>query len=119
MDTIQQLLQISAKLLKHLTKLPKGEERSKFIDEINTLLDERGVIIERLRQEGFQMDPTNKLHTTLAELDNGIRTRLDEMMKLVKQDMKDLQQSKKHEKQYINPYASVQVMDGMYYDKKK
>ncbi|MEK9197502.1 flagellar protein FliT [Ureibacillus sp. 179-F W5.1 NHS] len=119
MDNTQQLLQISAKLLKHLTNIPKGEERSEFIDEINDMLDERGTIVEKLRQEGFQMDPTNKLHTTLVELDSGIRARLDDTMKLVKQDMKDLQQSKKHEKQYMNPYASVQVMDGMYYDKKK
>ncbi|HEY4624082.1 MAG TPA: flagellar protein FliT, partial [Solibacillus sp.] len=32
--------------------------------------------------------------------------------------LKDLQNAKKNEKQYLNPYSSVQVMDGRYYDKK-
>lgn len=40
-------------------------------------------------------------------------------MEVIKMDMKNLQKTKKHEKQYVNPYANVQVMDGMYYDKKK
>ena len=119
MENIQQLLQISAKLLKHLTEIPKGEERSTYIDEINLMLDERGTLIEKLRQEGFVMESENKLHETLVQLDKSIRKRLDTVMKIVKQDMKDLQNSKKNEKQYMNPYSSVQVMDGMYYDKKK
>ncbi|QCR31527.1 flagellar protein FliT [Lysinibacillus sp. SGAir0095] len=119
MDNTQRLLQISAKLLKHLTDIPKGEDRSEYIDEINLMLDERGALIDKLSQEGFVMDANNKIHNTLAQLDKGIRERLDDVMKLVKQDMKDLQNSKKNEKQYMNPYSSVQVMDGMYYDKKK
>lgn len=119
MDNIQQLLQISAKLFKHLAEIPKGEERSEYITEINQMLDERGGIIDKVRLEGFQMDPMNKIHTTLAELDQGIRTRLNVVMDTVKQDMKNLQNSKKNERQYLNPYSSVQVMDGMYYDKKK
>ncbi|MCM3389775.1 flagellar protein FliT [Ureibacillus chungkukjangi] len=119
MDNTQKLLQISAKLLKHLSEIPKGEERSDYIDEINFMLDERGALIEKLSQEGFVMDANNKIHDTLAQLDKGIRERLDDVMSLVKQGMKDLQNSKKNEKQYMNPYSSVQVMDGMYYDKKK
>lgn len=119
MDHTQLLLQLSAKLLKHLAEIPKGEERSTYIDEINLMLDERGAVIEKLRKEGFVMESDNKLHETLAQLDKKIRERLDTVMQVVKQDMKDLQNSKKNEKQYINPYSSVQVMDGMYYDKKK
>ncbi|RTQ94277.1 flagellar protein FliT [Lysinibacillus telephonicus] len=119
MENIQQLLQISAKLFKHLSEIPKGEERSEYIEKINLMLDERGVIIKKLRLEGFVIEDNNKLHETLAQLDKGIRERLDTVMQAVKQDMKDLQNSKKNEKRYMNPYSSVQVMDGMYYDKKK
>ena len=119
MDNTQQLLQISAKLLKHLNEIPKGEDRSTYIEAINIMLDERGALIDKLSEEGFVMDANNKIHDTLAQLDRGIRERLESIMKLVKQDMKDLQNSKKNEKQYMNPYSSVQVMDGMYYDKKK
>lgn len=119
MDNIQLLLQESAKLLQHLGSIPRGDGRDEFIEEINNRLDRRGNIINSLQQSGFIIDPQNKIHATLVELDRGIRERLDMVMKDVKQDMKDLQNSKKNEKRYMNPYSSVQVMDGMYYDKKK
>lgn len=121
MDNIQQLLQISAKLYKHLTvtDIPTGDERTVYIDEINHMLDARGNLIDKLRQDEFVIESDNKLHETLVQLDKGIRERLEIVMQAVKQDMKDLQNSKKNEKQYMNPYSSVQVMDGMYYDKKK
>lgn len=119
MDTQQQLLQISAKLFQFLESVPSGEQRDDFIKEINRQLDDRGKIIEILHGEGFQMDPQNKIHSMLIQLDKGIRERLEFVMQEVKKDMKTLQTAKKNEKQYINPYSSVRVMDGMYYDKKK
>lgn len=119
MDNIQLLLQESAKLFNHLSSNSKSGGRDEFIEEVNKRLDIRGDIIQSLQQSGFIVDPQNKIHATLIELDKGIRERLYTVMQEIKQDMKDLQNSKKNEKQYMNPYASVQVMDGMYYDKKK
>lgn len=114
----QKLLQISAKLFQHLTNLPTDEQRDEHIEKIHQLLDERGILIEKMQSDGFQMDLENKSHAMLAELDKGIRERLDKVMKAVQSDLKDLQNAKKNEQQYMNPYASVQVMDGRYYDKK-
>ena len=119
MDNLQQLLQISAQLFKTLEIVPKGEERSELIDKVNAMLDQRGIFIEQLKEVGFQLDSSNKSHVLLAQLDEGIRKRLDVLFRTVKQDMKDIQNSKKNEKQYMNPYANVRVMDGMYYDRKK
>lgn len=119
MDLTNQMLQVSAKLYKHLTTIPSGEERTSFIEEINKLLDERGKLVEQLKVESFQYDESNKTHTTLFELDKGIRERLNLVFEDVKSDLKNLNNSKKHEIQYINPYSSVRVMDGRYYDKKK
>lgn len=116
---IHALLQISAKLFEQLSIIPKGEERDAYIEDITNKLDARGSIIETLRQLSFQMDSSNKLHVTLGELDKGIRERLEKVMSEIKHDMKDVQNSRKNEKQYSNPYANVQVMDGMYYDSKK
>ncbi|MFJ7735958.1 flagellar protein FliT [Lysinibacillus sp. NPDC097287] len=118
MNTVQDLLQVSAKLYQHLTILPSEDERDVFIEKVHQYLDERGVLVEQLQQEGFQVDLTNKAHATLAELDTGIKERLDKVMKSIQADMKDLQNAKKNEQQYLNPYANVQVMDGRYYDKK-
>lgn len=118
MEQTKQLLQISAKLYQHLTNLPKDEARDEYIEKIHTLLDDRGILIEEMSQKGFQVNLNDKSHQMLVELDKGIRERLDIVMKLIQVDLKDLQNAKKNEKQYLNPYASVQVMDGRYYDKK-
>ncbi|HBT72652.1 MAG TPA: flagellar protein FliT [Lysinibacillus sp.] len=118
MQLINQLLQVSANLFKILGDIPKGEERDEYIDNINNMLDQRGKIIEDLVQEGFQFEEQNRIHRTLLELDNGIKERLAIVMSAVKQDMANLQKTKKSEQQYFNPYSNVRVMDGMYYDKK-
>ena len=119
MDILQQLLQISAKLYRFLEIIPKEENREDFIEKINGLLDQRGEIIEQFKKEGFQFNTEDKLHITLLHLDEGIRERLNKVMDEIKLDMKKIQASKRNEKQYSNPYSSVRVMDGMYYDKKK
>ena len=118
MEQTQQLLQASAKLYQHLTNLPKDEEREEYIEKVHTLLDDRGILIEEMQKNGFRVESTNKSHQMLVELDKGIRERLDKVMKMIQTDLKDLQNAKKNEKQYLNPYSSVQVMDGRYYDKK-
>lgn len=119
MDNTQTLLQVSAKLYQHLTDLPSNEKRDEYIEKIHLLLDERGLLIEKMQQEGFRIDLENKSHGMLVELDKGIRERLNKVMKSIQSDLKDLQNAKKNEQQYMNPYASVQVMDGRYFDNKK
>lgn len=118
MHQTDQLLQVSANLFKHLGDIPNGEERDEYINTINSMLDKRETIIKGLRQEGFQFDEQNRIHRTLLELDKGIKQRLAAVMDAVKQDMANLQKTKKSEQQYYNPYSNVRVMDGMYYDKK-
>ena len=95
MQLIEQLLQVSANLYKHLGDIPKSEERDDFIDTINSMLDKRGSIIERLLQEEFTFESQNLMHRTLSELDNGINERLATVMNAVKQDIANLQKQRK------------------------
>ncbi|MFJ8102468.1 flagellar protein FliT [Lysinibacillus sp. NPDC096212] len=118
MQPTEQLLQVSANLYKLLGEVPNSEERDSYIDNINIMLDKRGIIIKRLEEENFKFDAQNRVHNTLLELDNGIKQRLAVVMDAVKQDMANLQKTKKSEEQYFNPYGNVRIMDGMYYDKK-
>ena len=118
MDNLQHLLQVSAKLYQHLTHLPKEAEREEYIEKVNGLLGERGEVMEQIKSVGFIFDNENKSHVMLAELDKGIRERLDKVMKVIQLDLKDLQNAKKNEKQYMNPYSEIATMDGRYYDKK-
>lgn len=119
-DVEQQLLQISAKVYQQLDKMPPAvEERDAYLSELDRLLDERGQLLELIQAQQIQLDATSKNKEMLVELDKGIRERLVAVMNLVKNDLKTVQVAKKKEEQYINPYASVHVMDGKYYDQKK
>ncbi|MEE1133119.1 MAG: flagellar protein FliT [Caryophanon sp.] len=119
MKQIQQVLQVSAQLFALLGNTPKVEERDQFIKMIHQKLEERQTAIDELMTVGFVFDESNKMHVTLQELDKGIQERLQNVLKMIKEDLKSVQNAKKNEQQYLNPYSNVQVMDGMYYDKKK
>ena len=117
MDKTTELLQVSAKLYQHLQQVPVTEKRDRYVEEIDRLLEERGTLIELMRPT-FNIDQTNRTHNMLVELDKGIQERLQNIMNAIKHDMKVLQVAKKNEKQYVDPYSNVAVMDGRYYDKK-
>lgn len=119
MDILNKYLQSSAKLFKHLTEMPDGENRTSYIEEINRLLDERGHLVTQLQDLNFRYDDSIRTHQTLFELDKGIRERLSLVMEAVKEDIKDLQNTKKHERQYIDPYENLRTLEGRYYDGKK
>lgn len=118
-NEIQELLQLSANLYAQLGETPASDMRENYIDEINKLLDMRMQAIEQLVNKGFKYNAAEKSHAMLFELDKGIKERLQNVMMDVKKDMKELQNAKKNEQQYTNPYGHVQSMDGMYYDRKK
>ena len=119
MDILNKYLQSSAQLYKLLTNIPDGENRTIYIEEINCLLDERGKLVKQLQDLNFEYDDSVKIHQTLFELDKGIRERLSLVMEAVKEDIKDLQNTKKHERQYIDPYEDLRTLEGRYYDGKK
>lgn len=116
---VQALLQISAKLYEKSGANPEESKRDEFIVELDELLDKRGILTTQIVEKGFKYNTELKSHRMLFELDKGIRERLNRVLLSVKQDMKDLQASKKSEQQYMNPYSHIQTIDGMYYDKKK
>ncbi|MFB5085867.1 flagellar protein FliT [Psychrobacillus sp. PGGUH221] len=116
MGEVENFLAASEKLYAHLAKNPSENERTEFIEQVNELLDARGEAIHALAETDLS---TNSLYTHLVELDRGINDRLQKIMDAVKGDLKDLQQKKRHEGSYSNPYAATQTIDGMYFDNKK
>lgn len=118
MGPIEQLLSISARLYKHLTEVPGVDERDDYIELIEELLEQRGRLIEDLKSQNISLEG-HQLTSHLLELDIGIQDRLKKVLSVIQKEIKNLQQTKKTEQQYINPYSSVQVMDGRYFDNKK
>lgn len=116
MDQVEQFLDASEKLFSHLASNPSDEERTGFIEQINILLDAREEAIQRLDKT---IVSKHSSYNHLIELDKGIKERLDKVMNVIKGDLKGLQQKKRHETSYTNPYAATQTLDGMYFDNKK
>lgn len=119
MAVLNDYMQISAQLYKHLATIAPAEERLEYIEKINEMLDKRGELVEQLKSSGFEYNPEERTHQTLFELDKGIRERLDSVMSAIKTDIKDLNNTKKHESQYIDPYKDVRLVEGRYFDNKK
>ncbi|ETT87857.1 flagellar protein FliT [Viridibacillus sp. FSL R5-0477] len=118
MGKVQQLLIASEQLYSHLTNLPADKDRDAFIENIDTLLDARGAIIDDIQASDPNALNNHPLLKNLIELDKGIKERLLKVKNLIKADMQQLQTTKASEQKYTNPYASVRTMDGMYYDRK-
>ena len=120
MTVLNEFLQKSAQLYKYLVEyMDDKETRSDVIQRINEMLNERGELVNRLRNEQFRYDEKNKMHVTLFELDKGIREKLDSIMGYVKEDLKELHQMKKNEIQYIDPYSQLRSSNSRYFDGKK
>ena len=116
MGEVEEFLEASEVLFSHLATIPSDDERTEFIDQINVLLDAREEAIQQLDKTTIS---THASYNHLLELDKGINERLEKVMNVVKGDLKDLQQKKRHETSYTNPYAATQTLDGMYFDNKK
>lgn len=116
MASVDQFLAVSEELYSHLLKTPSDDERTEFIEKINELLDAREMALQSL-----DLEQISKLsvYGKLIELDHEINKQLTTVMALVKKDIKELQQKKRHEGSYTNPYAATQMIDGMYFDNKK
>lgn len=119
MEIYKNYLQLSADLFEKLEKFPEEDNREEFIDDVTKEIDKLEVLAKELKDSGFEYDPSKREHEILFELDKGVRERLNKLFNVIKADLKDLQNAKKNEVQYANPYGHVQSMDGMYYDKKK
>jgi flagellar protein FliT len=116
---LNEYLQKSAQLFKHLTKIPDDESRTEYIEKINQLLDERGELVANLQKTGFTFNQEDHTHNTLYELDKGIQERLALVMDTIKNDIRDLQNTKKNERHYIDPYENLRILEGRYYDGRK
>ena len=119
MDIYQKYLQASSNLYAKLEHSPKEDARETFIEEVTRDIDKLEVLSKELIESGFVYDASKREHEILYALDGGIRKRLNILLNNIKAYMRDLQNAKKNEVQYANPYGHVQSMDGMYYDKKK
>lgn len=115
MDSLAAFIKKTKEIHKHLEKVYKVDERDSFIEELQQLLNERGQLLKELPD-------LSHLHQDLKEefvkLERDIQHMLANEQSKIKQDLKTLQQQKKQNNKYADPYGSISA-DGMFLDKKK
>ncbi len=121
MDLVKQFLLLSEKLYSFLEKGPEDKEdkRDDYIAHIDRLLTARGQTIDQLQALPVNPIIGHEYEAQLRALDKGIVERLQSFKRDIANDMKQLQASKKSEKQYHDPYSAFYNRDGTYYDKRK
>lgn len=93
------------------------QDRDKRIAEINRILDERQVFLDQVKQPLTEGE--KELAKKAMELNKKLQTLLEQEKAGIQQDMSQLKTRKITNRQYINPYTSLQNVDGSFIDKRK
>ncbi|WP_010098523.1 flagellar protein FliT [Ornithinibacillus scapharcae] len=117
MNRVQPIYDITV----HIQELLKAEittqNRPKVIEEINSLLNQRGLQMENI-SEPFTKEEL-ELGKKLLPLNEQIQRSMDQLFNGLKSEMKAVKKQKNSNRKYTNPYEKVHTVDGMFMDKRK
>jgi flagellar protein FliT len=116
MSVVNELLGCNKELINLLMKGLPIEDREDYIGQIDHLLEKRGTILYSL---DFKSQETLQAKNLLMDQDQEIRTLLAKQQAQIKEDLKLLKAQKQKNQQYANPYQTLNMHDGAFYDKRK
>ncbi|MBP0726724.1 hypothetical protein J5Y03_16320 [Bacillus sp. RG28] len=116
MDVFVKLHHVTKQLAEHFKILPQQDERDKYIETIQSLLDEREELITHLQVPVTEEEKL--IGKEIMELNHGIEPALHKLRELIKIDINGLMGKKKVHTQYINPYKSLNNVSA-FFDKKE
>ncbi|GGH88866.1 flagellar protein FliT [Pullulanibacillus pueri] len=97
----------------------RKEDRSAFIEEIQTLLDEREVFIKRLQAfDRVAFNEHDELKKQLLELEPEITGQLQRVFHDIQRGRRLIKAKQQTRQRYQNPYANMH-QDGAFLDKRK
>lgn len=115
MGAVREFHDATVRLLQILEEHAEKEREDK-LNELEVLLDQREKSLKKIKPP-FTKDDEELVKKTFA-----LNDRLLELLKkekdAIEKDMNRLKKRRKTNKIYINPYASLQGIEGAYYDKK-
>lgn len=117
MSLLSQLLSQTAELQRHVEKgLPlDDDERMKFINQLDTMLIERGYLIEKL--SGYQVQPFEyDIRKELVERNGAFQQQLVKLQNEIRKNLRQIQLKKETGRKYEQPYEGM--TDGAFFDKR-
>lgn len=117
MSFVDELAFCSDKLLHVLND--SESERDQRIESIEQLIAERELLINRIKDQSMDNLIHHPKAQKIVEMEKEIQSKLTQLFDDVKIDLKNLNQNKRSQQSYSNPFTHVQTYDGRYYDKRK
>jgi flagellar protein FliT len=116
MSAVKQLHDMTKRIYQKLTQSTQGKDREQLITEITSFLEEREELMKQVQPPYTEEELT--LGKELVQMDQEIQGSLQELMTNLKSTMRQLQNQKRNNTKYRNPYQNVGTSDGMFFDKK-
>lgn len=116
MNRLEEVYEMTLKLNTILTNVT-AENRESLIQEINELIDKREQAL-KLVKSPYTLDE-KVIGQKLLSLNKTVQKQLDQVFTKLKQEMEQMQQQKKSNRSYINPYGEIKTIDGVYIDSKQ
>jgi flagellar protein FliT len=117
MNRVQALYDTTLELDTLVSQQVTTENREVVVQSLTELMKARSQQMEEL-QPPFSPEE-EKLGKALLPLNERISSHVQQIFDQLKVDMRIIKKQKQSGKKYINPYASMQTLDGRFLDKRK
>jgi flagellar protein FliT len=117
MNRVQALYDTTVRLDTLVSQRVTAENREEVVQSLTELMEVRSQQMEEL-QAPFSSEE-EKLGKALLPLNERISSHVQQIFDQLKVDMRTIKKQKQSGKKYINPYASMQTLDGRFLDKRK
>ncbi|WP_047984511.1 flagellar protein [Ornithinibacillus californiensis] len=117
MNRVKPIYDITQKMKQLLDADFSSNDRQNVIQEVNSLLLQRGVYMEEAK-EPYSTEEL-EMGKELLPLNTEVQQKLDSLFQGLKNEMKQVKKQKNSNRKYTNPYDKVQTIDGMFMDKRK
>ena len=117
MNRVQALYDTTSELDLLVSQIVTAENREEVVHSLTALLNVRSEQMDKLKPP---FTPEEKqLGKELLPLNERINKQVQQIFEQLKVDLRTIKKQKQSGKKYINPYASMQTLDGRFLDKRK
>jgi flagellar protein FliT len=117
MNRVQALYDTTVRLDTLVSQQVSSENREEVVQSLTKLMEARALQMEELKPP-FSPEE-EQLGKELLPLNERISSHVQQIFDQLKIDIRTIKKQKQSGKKYINPYASMQTLDGRFLDKRK
>ncbi|UOR14058.1 flagellar protein FliT [Halobacillus amylolyticus] len=113
----EQFASITAQLDEMIHQRVTDQNRTKVLEEVDKLLDQREQLLTSLPQP--QTSEEQAIVERIIKREPAMNQKLEFLLNDLKVDLRNMKKQKSSKQRYTNPYQSVSTYDGMFMDHKK